>query len=1130
MKKVKISNFLKRKSIVVPFSHQVTRRGDSKGASHKIHLDLKYYRDTYPDLAGLTDQALIQHWHAHGYQEGRFASASHAAGDPQFASEPSTTEPDAPTEVDADFYLTLYPDLKTNGVTTQAQAEAHYRRHGKAEGRTPSLAAWAKIHSLPLSVLPARFSLREILERTAGRGVELDPQVVLDTFLGKNITPLALSDNDHDTHEAYLALAKHHLVKGNPEKGQALLEAALVFEQSTQVLELLGNIYLDRQQYSLALRYYNLAATKPNVHCWVYLHRASCLVKLDRHVEALESLMESRVRFPQFTHQLDRLDDVAEQIWASLYPRCMVYVDMQAREHLVEKVNQYARTLYRTYLPYFGGPASSDPLTIPALPPLGHLNTDKILIIGDYHVPQCVRYRITQKIEQLEAVGKTVTAIDWMELEQHPNALALHDIVIFYRVSAVPKIIKAIAQVNATGKLSLYEIDDLLFDPIYPPPIETYGGYVNLDTYRELTRGMALFNAAARLCRHGIASTEPLRNRLAPLVIEQQCLLHRNGLDHLNRFRTQDNTHKQTIDIFYGSGTQAHNSDFVELALPAVERILSQNSKARLVVVGYLRLPKAFRVRFASQYRQLPPVKSVRGYWSLLEQADINLAVLHEDPINDCKSELKWFEAACLGVPSIVSGTANYRDVIEDGVDAFIASTSEAWYQALKQLIDSPELRRSMARTAVERVQTAYSLKALGDSLVSQLAPMATLTTTRRKVALVNVFFPPQSIGGATRVVADNFKALRKHYHEDLDLCVFTADAECRTSHRMTVYQEQGVRVYRATTLWREHMDWHPKDPEMYKLFSEFLALEQPDMVHFHCVQRLTASIVEAARDAGIPYMVTVHDAWWISDFQFLVDHQGKVYPQGHPDPYEPIELPPGISLAESIQRRHDLKELLHQAHKVLTVSHAFAEIYRQNGIREIEVIPNGISDDVPWAPKDTSYTDRVVCGHVGGMSEHKGYYLLKEAVLTAQPDNLEFLVVDHSKEEAYEQKSYWGKVPVTFIGRVNQDQVVDLYRRIDVLFAPSTWPESFGLVTREAAACGCWVVASDMGGIGEDLVEGITGHVINPTEKALNDVLNKIGQQTKHYKQCIEGPGRATALQQTEQLTKEYMGICRNL
>ncbi len=766
-------------------------------------------------------------------------------------------------------------------------------------------------------------------------------------------------------------------------------------------------------------------------------------------------------------------------------------------------------------------------LQLPPLPELGHLNKNRILIVGDFHIAQCVRYRIDQKVEQLVGQGKEVKTVDWTQLKQSGTELALHDVVIFYRVPAVPDVIKAIAQVNAAGKLSIYEIDDLLFDTEYPPAIETYGGYVSLETYRELTRGMALFGAAASLCRIGIASTVPLCEELSKLVQEGECWLHRNGLDQLNKFRVIDKSEKQSVDIFYGSGTQAHNSDFIEQALPAIERVLSEFPLARLVIVGYLRLPKAFIEKYASQYAQLPAVKNLQGYWSLLEQADINIAVLHDDRINACKSELKWFEAACFGIPSVLSSTANYRDVVSHGKDAFLATTADEWYEAIKKLVASPQLREEIGMAAMDHAKENYALDILGRKLCDQLEAYKPVRSKRKpKVALVNVFFPPQSIGGATRVVADNFSVLRKDYANQVDLCVFTADVECKKPHDMMVYDYQGVRVYRATTLWRENMDWHPKDPEMYRLFTEFLELERPDVIHFHCVQRLTASIVEAARDFGVPYIVTAHDAWWISDFQFLVDHNSKVYPIGHPDPYETIELPSTITLGDSIERRRDLKELLLDADRVLTVSSAFAEIYKQNGIAKVETVANGISDEVLWAPKNTADSARVVCGHIGGMSEHKGYYLFKEAVLEVQPENIELLIVDHSKEEGYELHTRWGSVPVTFVGRVRQEHIVDLYAKLDVLFAPSTWPESFGLVTREAVACGCWVIASNLGGIGEDIIEGQNGHVIDPTQRHIENVLLKIDGDVNTYKGLSTTEIKRSASAQVAELEGMYLSL----
>ena len=374
-----------------------------------------------------------------------------------------------------------------------------------------------------------------------------------------------------------------------------------------------------------------------------------------------------------------------------------------------------------------------------------------------------------------------------------------------------------------------------------------------------------------------------------------------------------------------------------------------------------------------------------------------------------------------------------------------------------------------------------------------------------KKIALVNVFFPPQTIGGATRVLSDNIDTIVEKYSDEIELVGFCTQSDCRDPYKIEVYPYRGFKVYRVNCQFRVNMDWHPKDPEFYRIFSEFLEFEQPDLIHFHCVQRMSASVVEAARDSGIPYVVTVHDAWWISDYQFLVDQNGKVYPNGHTDPYEDREYPEGIEPSVSMERVSYLKSLLNSAVSTLHVSKGFEELYIGNGIEKTTLTKNGISSTVKWLDKDTSYTSKVVVGHIGGMSDHKGYDIFLEALGDTDGNLVEALVVDHSKEPSYEQVEYVNSVRITFIGRQPQHKIIDVYKKMDILFAPSKWPESFGLVTREAAACGCWVVASNLGGIGGDVIEGETGFIVEPTTEELRKVFNQICDDPGKYKASIK-------------------------
>ncbi|MDX2481764.1 MAG: glycosyltransferase [Desulfuromusa sp.] len=1063
----------------------------------------------------MEDKDLISHWQKFGSKESRYSSLLSCLNKKGLSIEAFND-----LDIEYEFYIAYYPDLIKAGINNRLQAKIHYLEYGKKEGRLNSFTAWLKKNKIYEGEIPPEFNFKEIIELNRRKNIDLKMQDFLNTIAGNANFLFHFKDDFNDNLAVYISLFDFYFRKKNYDKAINIMNCCLMMDDRPEYLELLGNCFLEKKDYVSALSFFTMVDQTKSSKSLLY-NISVCQKELQQPTKALESLVRAIVTYPEVTFQKEKLDEYVNSYWISQLGIHHSLAVRNARVELIEQVHSASQIVYNAYLKLFG--VNENPTKIL------NCNFNRVLIVGDFIIPQCVRYRIKQKLEQFEFCNTSAEAISWTDIHKNKNLFAFYDIVIFYRVPAVPEVLKMMASVNASGRLSYYEIDDLLFDPDYPPALNSYGGSINIDVYIELIKGMALFNAAARYCRAGIASTKPLAEALKSLVFSGECFVHRNGLDSENEFTEVSKDHKKTIDIFYGSGTLAHNEDFVNLALPALRQVLDKHKNTRLIIAGHLNLPVNFCLEYKKQLIIIPHIKNIKAYWSLLQNADINIAVLSDDKICGCKSELKWFEAACFKVPSVVSSTKNYRDVIHHKEDAFLASSSEEWCEALGALISDARLRKKIGANALERVRHEYSLEYLGENIrdifkltIAQSGPNGK-KKRKKKIAIVNVFFPPQSLGGATRVVSDNFDSLVRNYSNYFDLCVFTSEADFCDPHQMSVYCYKGVKVYKSTILSQENMEWFPRDPEIYRLFSDFLALEKPNLIHFHCIQRLTGSIVEAARDMGIPYIVTVHDAWWISDHQFLVDIDGRIFPDGHPDIYEPRgRLPNNISLSASVDRLFYLKRLLLDAQQVLTVSQSFAEIYEKNGIRPILVNKNGISESVNWKPKKTKYSEKLICAHIGGMSLHKGYFLLKRVISTVQPKNIEMLVVDHSKDENYVQKTSWGGVPVKFVGRVRQNSVVDLYQKIDVLFAPSLWPESYGLVTREAIACGCWVVASNLGGIGEDIVEGNNGWVVTPDQISVGKIIHKLDVSYLKYKQL----SNTKAIRLVDEQVKELINI----
>jgi glycosyltransferase involved in cell wall biosynthesis len=216
--------------------------------------------------------------------------------------------------------------------------------------------------------------------------------------------------------------------------------------------------------------------------------------------------------------------------------------------------------------------------------------------------------------------------------------------------------------------------------------------------------------------------------------------------------------------------------------------------------------------------------------------------------------------------------------------------------------------------------------------------------------------------------------------------------------------------------------------------------------------------------------------------------------------------------------------EALSAAAKVLAVSKPFAELYERCGVQNVAVTENGVPS-VTLSPRSASPHGRVRLAHLGGVSLHKGYNVFKAAVMLSRFQNLEILIIDHALQRGIEHRATWGTTPVCFRGKLPQAEIANLYRDIDVLIAPSVWPESYGLVVREALQAGCWVVTSDRGAIGQDLDEGC-GHVVAvETYQPLQEVLQFIDAHPQRYLGPIEiSPVLRTAQDQASELVALYM------
>lgn len=719
----------------------------------------------------------------------------------------------------------------------------------------------------------------------------------------------------------------------------------------------------------------------------------------------------------------------------------------------------------------------------PALPAPTRLR-QRVLLIAELSLPQCLKYRVIQKRLMIESLGIECTVVNWNEVASARSLLQTHTIAIFYRVPAYPSILKTIEVARQLGIPSYWEVDDLIFD------LEHYRNNSNLENIDKKTRhailkGVPLYREAMLACDGAIASTRPLADAMVAAGAKSVHVIE-NALDvDTSRIARQINSvpvrDDGLIRIVYGSGSAAHDSDF-RVAAPAIIKVLKARYHVRLAIIGSLKLPPEFD-EVSSQVERLPP-SDYETYLKRLSRCHVNIAPLEPTIFNDAKSNIKYLEAAILHIPSVCSPTAEYLTTIQQGETGFLASSTDDWEVMLTQLVDSADLRKAMGDRAYEHVQAHYTPSIVATEQVEPLlAPHRRFSPKPLRILGVNIFFEPRSFGGAT-IVAEQV-ARRVNGSGDAEYAVVTSLPVTDVhAYKLVRYQSSSAEVFAIGLPSESDPSLDFDNPYPVGSFRQILRAWLPDVVHIHSIQGIGVQVAEACKLEGIPFVVTLHDAWWICARQFMVTGEGKYCYQRKIDINICASCVPRPTL--NPYRQHRLREVLSEAALLMSPSEFFRGIYVDNGFDPERVVVNKNGIVKPRrAPQRTPPSQRPLrFGFVGGEGPIKGGDLIKKA-LRALPEftNYELCVVDNElnlgRRSIFE--SAWA-VPGTLkiVPAYTQDTIDDFFGAIDILLFPTQWKESFGLSVREALIRDCWVIATDAGGVIEDIVPGENGDVIS--------------------------------------------------
>jgi glycosyltransferase involved in cell wall biosynthesis len=326
------------------------------------------------------------------------------------------------------------------------------------------------------------------------------------------------------------------------------------------------------------------------------------------------------------------------------------------------------------------------------------------------------RYRVHNMVEVINSGEGDVAASYFFHADLHrlEEIADLADLLVICRTRYDQRVGRLVMAFRKRRKRILFDIDDYVFDSdrvhllVNTLDLDVENPQVWQDWFAYCSR----LGATLKLCDAAITTNGILAARIAdfaklPVAVVPN-YMNRDQLalsDAVFEAKAAQRPGQDgLIHLGYFSGSPSHNRDFAIVA-PALEELLEEDERIGVVVVGYIEAGRGL-TRFGSRVKRFP-FQDYVNLQRLIGSVEFNLMPLQFNVFTDCKSELKYFEAAAVGTVSIASPTRVYAQAIRDADTGYLAQAQE-WARVIRRAVVELANYREMAQRAHDDACSKY--------------------------------------------------------------------------------------------------------------------------------------------------------------------------------------------------------------------------------------------------------------------------------------------------------------------------------------------------------------------------------------------------------------------------------------
>ncbi|MBN9378550.1 MAG: hypothetical protein BGO14_08630 [Chlamydiales bacterium 38-26] len=296
-------------------------------------------------------------------------------------------------------------------------------------------------------------------------------------------------------------------------------------------------------------------------------------------------------------------------------------------------------------------------------------------------------------------------------LEAHFDIL---DVMVFIRLTWTPYYDTFFHQARKKNIKLVFDIDDLVFDiNKIPCLMNTLSVQFSDENLLNWFGHSSLLNTLGKKCDYSFGTNAYLCKFLQD-ALKTPSFVTNNFLnleqirvsEKLYQNKMQNSNKSDFFKIGYFSGSSTHKNDFDRIARE-IELLLEEHPNMKLEVVGFMDFPRYLQKYIQNKQILLSPFVDFLTLQNKIAQVDVNIVPLIDNEFTNCKSELKFFEAAIVGTLTCATPTYVFKENIKHQQTGFLCQEGD-WYDYIKKIYNG-SISASITKNARDYCLNKYS-------------------------------------------------------------------------------------------------------------------------------------------------------------------------------------------------------------------------------------------------------------------------------------------------------------------------------------------------------------------------------------------------------------------------------------